>query len=105
MFLFTCNNSNNNNCSNFNNSSTQNINNNNRNNFKNLQPKQNKHLEQAYHNHQNYLQKWYVAIPEKSKKKYTRELIATILSRKPKMSSFLEWKELKIVYKRFDLRI
>ena len=48
------------------------------------------------------LQKWYVAHPDKSKKKYTRELIATILSRKPKMSSFLEWKELKIVYKRLN---
>ena len=42
------------------------------------------------------LQKWYVAQPDKSKKKYTRELIATILSRKPKMSSFLENKLLFI---------
>jgi AP-1 complex subunit sigma 1/2 len=46
------------------------------------------------------LQKWYVAHPDKVKKKITRELITTILARKPKMCSFLEWKELKIVYKR-----
>jgi len=47
------------------------------------------------------LQKWYVAHPDKLKKKITRELITTILARKPKMSSFLEWKDLKIVYKRY----
>lgn len=47
------------------------------------------------------LQKWYVAHPDKVKKKITRELITTILSRKPKMCSFLEWKDCKIVYKRF----
>lgn len=47
------------------------------------------------------LQKWYVPHPDKTKKKITRELITTILARKPKMSSFLEWKDLKIVYKRY----
>lgn len=47
------------------------------------------------------LQKWFVAYPEKLKKKITRELVTTILARKPKMSSFLEYKELKIVYKRY----
>jgi AP-1 complex subunit sigma 1/2 len=47
------------------------------------------------------LQKWYVAHPDKLKKKITRELITTILARKPKMSSFLEWKDLKVVYKRY----
>ncbi|XP_044756733.1 AP-1 complex subunit sigma-2 isoform X3 [Coccinella septempunctata] len=47
------------------------------------------------------LQKWYVAHPDKLKKKITRELITTILARKPKMCSFLEWKDLKIVYKRY----
>lgn len=46
------------------------------------------------------LQKWYVAHPDKVKKKITRELITTILARKPKMCSFLEWKDCKIVYKR-----
>ncbi|CAL1265956.1 AP-1 complex subunit sigma-2-like isoform X2 [Argiope bruennichi] len=47
------------------------------------------------------LQKWYVAHPDKLKKKITRELVTTILSRKPKMCSFLEWKDLKVVYKRY----
>jgi len=47
------------------------------------------------------LQKWYVAHPDKTKKKITRELITMILARKPKMCSFIEWKDLKIVYKRY----
>lgn len=47
------------------------------------------------------LQKWYEAHPDKLKKKITRELITTILARKPKMCSFLEWKDMKIVYKRY----
>jgi len=51
------------------------------------------------------LQKWYecneMSMSEKSKKKITRELIANILTRKAKMSSFLEWKDLKVVYKRY----
>lgn len=49
------------------------------------------------------LQKWYVAHQDKLKKKITRELITTILARKPKMCSFLEWKDCKIVYKRCDI--
>ncbi|XP_055849194.1 AP-1 complex subunit sigma-2 isoform X2 [Episyrphus balteatus] len=47
------------------------------------------------------LQKWYGAYPDKTKKKITRELVTTILARKPKMCSFLEWKDCKIVYKRY----
>lgn len=47
------------------------------------------------------LQKWYNAYPEKLKKKYIRELTSLVLARKPKMSSFIEWKDLKIVYKRY----
>ena len=46
------------------------------------------------------LQKWYVAHPDKLKKKITRELVTAVLARKPKMCSFIEWKDLKIVYKR-----
>ena len=49
------------------------------------------------------LQKWYTAQPDKTKKKITRDLVATILTRKPKMCSFLEWRELKVVYKRYGL--
>lgn len=47
------------------------------------------------------LQKWYVAQSDRTRKKITRELITTILSRKPKMCSFLEWRDLKVVYKRY----
>ena len=47
------------------------------------------------------LQKWFVSYPDKVKKKIIKELVTTVLSRKPKMSSFLEWKDMKIVYKRF----
>uniref|UniRef100_A0A915LRP4 AP complex mu/sigma subunit domain-containing protein n=1 Tax=Meloidogyne javanica TaxID=6303 RepID=A0A915LRP4_MELJA len=47
------------------------------------------------------LQKWYVAYPDKVKKKITRELVTTILARKPKMCAFLEYKDLKVVYKRY----
>ena len=46
------------------------------------------------------LQKWYTAMPLKEKKKIARDLTTMILARKPKMSSFLEYKDLKIVYKR-----
>lgn len=47
------------------------------------------------------LQKWFVAYQEKYKKKILRDLVATILARKPKMSAFLEYKDLKVVYKRY----
>ncbi|ETE67664.1 AP-1 complex subunit sigma-2, partial [Ophiophagus hannah] len=38
---------------------------------------------------------------DNEKKKITRELVQTVLARKPKMCSFLEWRDLKIVYKRY----
>lgn len=47
------------------------------------------------------LQKWYTASSQKEKKKITRDLITTVLARKPKMCSFLEYKDLKVVYKRY----
>lgn len=47
------------------------------------------------------LQKWFSAYPDRVKKKTTRELITLVLAGKPKMCSFLEWKDLKIVYKRY----
>lgn len=46
------------------------------------------------------LQKWYVAVADTQKKKIAREVIQMVLARKPKMCSFLEWRDLKIVYKR-----
>uniref|UniRef100_A0A1B0FME1 AP complex mu/sigma subunit domain-containing protein n=1 Tax=Glossina morsitans morsitans TaxID=37546 RepID=A0A1B0FME1_GLOMM len=42
----------------------------------------------------------YMAYPNKVKKKITRELVTTTLARKPKMCSFLEWRDCKIVCKR-----
>lgn len=50
------------------------------------------------------LQKWYVPLSDKEKKKITRELVQTVLARKPKMCSFLEWRDLKIVYKRWEVK-
>ncbi|XP_075425774.1 AP-1 complex subunit sigma-3 isoform X3 [Ascaphus truei] len=47
------------------------------------------------------LQKWYVTLTEKEKNKITRELVTTILNRGPRMSSFVEWKDMKLVYKRY----
>ena len=47
------------------------------------------------------LQKWYISHQSKTEKKITKDLIAQILSRKPKMSSFLEYKQFKVVYKRY----
>ncbi|VDD74024.1 unnamed protein product [Mesocestoides corti] len=47
------------------------------------------------------LQKWFVSYSEKDKKKILREVIAVVLARKPKMSSFLEWKDMKLVYRRY----
>uniref|UniRef100_A0A8C1WE88 AP complex subunit sigma n=1 Tax=Cyprinus carpio TaxID=7962 RepID=A0A8C1WE88_CYPCA len=46
------------------------------------------------------LQKWYVPLSDTQKKKISREVIQIVLARKPKMCSFLEWRDLKIVYKR-----
>uniref|UniRef100_UPI00398E37C8 AP-1 complex subunit sigma-3a n=1 Tax=Pristiophorus japonicus TaxID=55135 RepID=UPI00398E37C8 len=47
------------------------------------------------------LQKWYTTMFDKEKKKITRELIQIVLTRQPKMCSFVEWRDLKIIYKRF----
>ena len=46
------------------------------------------------------LQKWFNAVSLKEKKKIMREVISTILSRRSKMCNILEYKDLKIVYKR-----
>lgn len=51
------------------------------------------------------LQKWYVPLSDKERKKISRDLVQTILARKPKMCSFLEWRDLKIVYKRYEILI
>ncbi|XP_030658787.1 AP-1 complex subunit sigma-3 isoform X1 [Nomascus leucogenys] len=47
------------------------------------------------------LQKWYITLPDKERKKITREVVQIILSRGHRTSSFVDWKELKLVYKRY----
>ncbi|XP_062942696.1 AP-1 complex subunit sigma-3 [Cynocephalus volans] len=47
------------------------------------------------------LQKWYTTLPDKERKKITREIVQIILSRSHRTSSFIDWKELKLVYKRY----
>ena len=47
------------------------------------------------------LQKWYVSRSEKEKRQTTKVIINTILSRKPKHCSFIDFKDLKVVYKRY----
>uniref|UniRef100_UPI00358F027A AP-1 complex subunit sigma-2 isoform X3 n=1 Tax=Myxine glutinosa TaxID=7769 RepID=UPI00358F027A len=47
------------------------------------------------------LQKWSVALSERDRRKVVKELVGAVLARKPKMSSFLEWRDLKVIYKRY----
>ncbi|XP_014318633.1 AP-1 complex subunit sigma-3 [Myotis lucifugus] len=47
------------------------------------------------------LQKWYTTLSDKERKKITREIVQIVLSRGQRMSSFIDWKELKLVYKRY----
>ena len=42
------------------------------------------------------LQKWFNAIGDKERKKITRELVNVVLARRPKMSNFLDWRNLKV---------
>lgn len=42
------------------------------------------------------LQKWFYAIGDKEKKKILRDLVAIVLSRRPKMCNFLDWKDFKV---------
>lgn len=48
------------------------------------------------------LQKWYKTLPDKERKKITREIIQIILSRGQRTSSFVDWRDLKLVYKRYE---
>ncbi|KAG7457039.1 hypothetical protein MATL_G00242290 [Megalops atlanticus] len=47
------------------------------------------------------LQKWFISLPEREKKKIVREMTSMVLARKPRSCNFLHWKDLKIVYKRY----
>ena len=48
------------------------------------------------------LQKWYHAYTQKEKKKIQRELVTTILGRRSKMCNVLEYRDTKVVYKRYE---
>lgn len=47
------------------------------------------------------LSKWYQTISQKEKSKITRELMTLILARRAKMCNVLEYKDIKIVYRRY----
>lgn len=47
------------------------------------------------------LQKWFTAYPAKEKKKIIREVTSLVLARKGKTCAFIEWKDMKLVYKRY----
>ena len=41
------------------------------------------------------LQKWFHAIPDKEKKKISRDIVNNVLQRKPKMSNFVDFMGMK----------
>ncbi|KAJ6879350.1 AP-1 complex subunit sigma-1 [Populus alba x Populus x berolinensis] len=47
------------------------------------------------------LTKWYSPYTQKERSKVIRELSGVILSRGPKLCNFVEWRGLKVVYKRY----
>lgn len=47
------------------------------------------------------LAKWYETYPAKDKQRITREVSAAVLNRPAKMCNFLEYRDQKIVYKRY----
>lgn len=47
------------------------------------------------------LTKWYSPFPTKDKTRAVRELTSLVLGRAPKMCNFIEWRDKKIVYKRY----
>lgn len=47
------------------------------------------------------LQKWFTPLTDREKKKIIRDMMMMVLSRPPKTCNFLQWRDLKIVYKRY----
>eukprot|EP00741_Cyanophora_paradoxa_P006495 tig00001003_g6287.t1 len=47
------------------------------------------------------LTKWYTPFTQKEKQKIIREVCTLVLPRAPKLCNFIEWKEYKLVYKRY----
>ena len=49
------------------------------------------------------LQKWFTPMAEREKKKIIRDMTSMVLARQPRSCNFLHWKDLKIIYKRWEL--
>ncbi|XP_072315134.1 AP-1 complex subunit sigma-3a [Eucyclogobius newberryi] len=47
------------------------------------------------------LQKWFTPLTDREKKKIVRDMMMMVLARPPRTSNFLQWRDLKIVYKRY----
>ena len=47
------------------------------------------------------LTKWYESYAAKEKARIVREITSTVLARAPKMCNFVEWRNKKIIYKRY----
>ncbi|KAK2846867.1 hypothetical protein Q5P01_009866 [Channa striata] len=47
------------------------------------------------------LQKWFTPVTEREKKKVIRDMMMLVLGRPPRSCNFLQWRDLKIVYKRY----
>ncbi|XP_061775455.1 AP-1 complex subunit sigma-3a isoform X2 [Nerophis ophidion] len=47
------------------------------------------------------LQKWFTPLTDREKKKVIRDMMAIVLARLPRSCNFLQWRDLKIVYKRY----
>uniref|UniRef100_A0A8C1N4I7 WD repeat and FYVE domain containing 1 n=1 Tax=Cyprinus carpio TaxID=7962 RepID=A0A8C1N4I7_CYPCA len=49
------------------------------------------------------LQKWFTALSDRDKKKIIRDVMQMVLVRPPKSCNFLQWRDLKIVYRRSEV--
>ncbi|XP_054650604.1 AP-1 complex subunit sigma-3a [Dunckerocampus dactyliophorus] len=47
------------------------------------------------------LQKWFTPLTDREKKKVIRDMMATVLARPARSCNFLQWRDLKVVYKRY----
>mmetsp|Transcript_13785 Transcript_13785/g.41622 ORF Transcript_13785/g.41622 Transcript_13785/m.41622 type:complete len:170 (-) Transcript_13785:391-900(-) len=47
------------------------------------------------------LSKWYVTLPQKERARIIREITPMVLGRALKLCNFLDWKDQKVVYKRY----
>ncbi|KAM7399738.1 hypothetical protein PAMP_018986 [Pampus punctatissimus] len=47
------------------------------------------------------LQKWFTPLTDQEKKKVIRDIMMIVLSRPPRSCNFFQWRDLKIVYKRY----